>query len=632
MDGQEWHLTILLLQGLRLMRPEKAWRPIVTVEVDAHGEGAGSRAGDLYETMLGVDGQCVNQREGMRISTDASPTSKLDIKIWHRSQSKKKKRRVLVASASACLGELQKRQEGASEGKLDIRLQCRTSEAKSPSSAARGRPQNGAVLRLKLRPPPSSSSSRPAYTSISSSSITLIASGNDAAAGPSRTSTMDTQYTDESRAELSDDTEERKPLLGDNVEISSPVGSDHEHEGWSKEITITDDTPDLISFTDDENNQETPRPQPPIQTQTLRRRRPKRVKGYTIDTDASACSTSASEDSECESLLSPSYALRDDDAQSGTFVDDSSRLGFDDSDDDLSLTPHPSHLTLSLSNQKSPHTPISLEDLDLTFHPNSPTSIDIISFSPTTTTTTNSHGVKVWIALARDMLLPQYTEKIRIPRKMSGTEKALSAFTLYADLCDAAEREKEAGDMKAFEGVMRRLQNEWGLVGGLLLALAGVNTAMFTISSDSMFKVGDYAQAAIATSSVASGLGIACTAWFFLRYNWADAPTFIARSRDLFNTHFFFALSARVPALCMFTSACALTACLALIAFATFPQGVLVLCFLVGVLMSLQFIVFGVSWVGKRVVMGGKKGGERVRGVVMRVTGKDSEEVVVQGA
>lgn len=71
----------------------------------------------------------------------------------------------------------------------------------------------------------------------------------------------------------------------------------------------------------------------------------------------------------------------------------------------------------------------------------------------------------------------------------------------------------------------------------------------------------------------------------------------------------------------MFISACALTACLALIAFATFPQGVLVICFMVGVLMSLQFIVFGVHWAAKHVVQGGRKGGEKVRVVVRSMTG-----------
>ena len=44
---------------------------------------------------------------------DAAPSSKVAINVWHRSQSKKKKRRVLVANASCCIGELMKKQEGA---------------------------------------------------------------------------------------------------------------------------------------------------------------------------------------------------------------------------------------------------------------------------------------------------------------------------------------------------------------------------------------------------------------------------------------------------------------------------------------------------------------------------------------
>ena len=39
---------------MRLMRPEKSWRPIVTVEVDKH---------QAYETVLGSDGQNPNLKE-----------------------------------------------------------------------------------------------------------------------------------------------------------------------------------------------------------------------------------------------------------------------------------------------------------------------------------------------------------------------------------------------------------------------------------------------------------------------------------------------------------------------------------------------------------------------------------------
>jgi hypothetical protein len=60
---------------------------------------------------------------------------------------------------------------------------------------------------------------------------------------------------------------------------------------------------------------------------------------------------------------------------------------------------------------------------------------------------------------------------------------------------------------------------------------SSVNTAVFSMSSGpgSLFNVDKYAQNAIAASSVASGLGIACDAWFLLRYNWADLHTFRVR-------------------------------------------------------------------------------------------------------
>ena len=46
--------TVVRTQGMRLMRPEKSWRPIVTVEVDKH---------QAHETVLGTDGQNPNLKE-----------------------------------------------------------------------------------------------------------------------------------------------------------------------------------------------------------------------------------------------------------------------------------------------------------------------------------------------------------------------------------------------------------------------------------------------------------------------------------------------------------------------------------------------------------------------------------------
>jgi len=91
----------------------------------------------------------------------------MEVKVWYRFQSKKKKRRVLVASAAHLLGELMKKQEADSSpspcpltilfhffdliSEIEARLICRTTENRSVSS--RGRPQKGALLQIKLRAP-----------------------------------------------------------------------------------------------------------------------------------------------------------------------------------------------------------------------------------------------------------------------------------------------------------------------------------------------------------------------------------------------------------------------------------------------------------------------------------------------
>jgi hypothetical protein len=97
-------------------------------------------------------------------------TSVMEVKIWRISQTKKKgKRRSLIATASHSLGDLLKRQElersefffivfmlmvpclNLSREELEIRLQCQR------TVSTKGKPQNGALLHIQLRPPDSTS-------------------------------------------------------------------------------------------------------------------------------------------------------------------------------------------------------------------------------------------------------------------------------------------------------------------------------------------------------------------------------------------------------------------------------------------------------------------------------------------
>jgi len=103
-----------------MLRPEKSWRPIVTMEVDGQHK---------HEIALGIDGQNPNQREIMHLcvtflspmhdvgATDfrshcAHHKTEIKLNVWHKSQSKAKsrKRRHLVAWTALPLGEVMKKQ------------------------------------------------------------------------------------------------------------------------------------------------------------------------------------------------------------------------------------------------------------------------------------------------------------------------------------------------------------------------------------------------------------------------------------------------------------------------------------------------------------------------------------------
>ncbi|KNZ71289.1 hypothetical protein J132_00070, partial [Termitomyces sp. J132] len=208
--------------------------------------------------------------------------------------------------------------------------------------------------------------------------------------------------------------------------------------------------------------------------------------------------------------------------------------------------------------------------------------------------TLSTWGPREWIQSIWSSLLPQYTARVEKPKDMRLVDRVLASFTTYNDL------KNEHYDM-----VFARLQMEWtyvgGLVGLLLTLVVIADSAAFAIAPDSIFNVESYTRSMIAASSIWSGLGIACNAWFLLRYNWCDLQTFKTRALDIYSSYFFFSVSSRVPAICLFFSALTLMAFMALVAFEVWPTGVLVVCFGVGIMMTLQFLVFGAHWVVMRV-------------------------------
>ncbi|KIK41245.1 hypothetical protein CY34DRAFT_68801, partial [Suillus luteus UH-Slu-Lm8-n1] len=183
-------------------------------------------------------------------------------------------------------------------------------------------------------------------------------------------------------------------------------------------------------------------------------------------------------------------------------------------------------------------------------------------------------------------LLPIYTEQISVDNSLSFIDALVDSFSSYSEL-------RGAHSDPEYERILEKLTSEWYFVGASLVALSGLDAAVFGFSSSSLFSVNTFAQSAIALGSVASGIGLAIDGWFLLVYSGANAKKFQKLARDLYGKYLFFCISSRLPAVCMFVSACALMAFLLSVAWSAWPTAVLVMCFIAGFLISLQFIIYG---------------------------------------
>ncbi|TFY50587.1 hypothetical protein EVG20_g11437 [Dentipellis fragilis] len=143
-NTRAWHFLVLRSQNFRSLRPEKAWRPIVTIDVEEHHS---------HEIVLGVDGQNPNLKQPLLLD-EVHEGSRVEFKVWHKSQSHKarnRRKRHLVASASSSLGEIVKRQ--GDEPHLEIRLSTTTNQTRKNGSSKQ---KPHACLLVRLRAPSSS--------------------------------------------------------------------------------------------------------------------------------------------------------------------------------------------------------------------------------------------------------------------------------------------------------------------------------------------------------------------------------------------------------------------------------------------------------------------------------------------
>ncbi|KAJ7230854.1 hypothetical protein B0H12DRAFT_1029812, partial [Mycena haematopus] len=131
-----------------------------------------------------------------------------------------------------------------------------------------------------------------------------------------------------------------------------------------------------------------------------------------------------------------------------------------------------------------------------------------------------------------------------------------------------------------------------------------VDVSLFTIDSQSLFKINSLAMKAVTASSIVTFLGLLCNLWFFGRYYYlhrgslwcAPLPSFLFRAtkaRDIYGSCAFFSLSARLPSLAVLISILALGTFVVCVVYQTLPTLTIVLGSIFFIVMGLQFIVRG---------------------------------------
>ncbi|CAL1693780.1 unnamed protein product [Somion occarium] len=465
---EPWYLTIVRTQGILYVRPEKSWRPIVSLTIDGH---------HTHEITLGCDGQNPNLKTPF-ILRDLDITSHLDFKVFHKSQSKNRKKRNLVGSAYVAVGDILRRQHRPNSN-LDLRLTCPPPQKRSPTIGGT-RKLNTATLTIRLRTP---------APLPSSSSVTAVDS-----------------------APLSHDEDE---VFSDMMSDDPPGSPEHDPPAPVQLNPVNEEGSCLLR----------------------NRRKRQKLKPYCLNTsDEEPCSSSES------SCYPPSPVDQQDsfptiyDGEKNTSVDTLRRL----------------------------------DESEVTF--------------------VASHSEEQWKEEMVEILprvLPQYADQMSLSGSLSLAESVVDRFAPYKELCEATADSD-------FEKVLGKLLTEWYVVGASLLAVAGLNAAVFGFESDAMFTIDGIAKRSIAIGSIAAGIGIVVDAWFLVAYSGTNVAKFKRLALDVYQTYFFFCLTCRLPTLCMFISACALMAFLFSVAWEAWPTAVLVMSFIAGILVSLQYLIFGV--------------------------------------
>jgi len=211
----------------------------------------------------------------------------------------------------------------------------------------------------------------------------------------------------------------------------------------------------------------------------------------------------------------------------------------------------------------------------------------------------------------------------------SGASLASSAFdtlTYHREL-------REAQMDSDLDRILCRLLSEWYYIGASLLSITAVDTAVFGFSSGNMFGLDSFAKRSLIISTVGAAIGLFVDVLFIFAYSSADVRKFRTLAVDIYGSYFFFALSSRLPLIALIVSVLALVGFLCAVAWVAWPAAVLVMCGITGVLVSLQFIVFGfhrlalcLAWILRGAWPGAVYAGSRLRAATTRGQPQDPVE------
>jgi len=211
-------------------------------------------------------------------------------------------------------------------------------------------------------------------------------------------------------------------------------------------------------------------------------------------------------------------------------------------------------------------------------------------------------GPVSWIAA---QILPRYHDQEgEVDAQFNIFEDAINRVAPYAELrnaaCDAD-----------FQKVLDQVRGEWRWGMNILMALCGLNATVFGFAPDVIFAVDSAAKRAVAISGINAAIGLVLNFWYQFLYNGATPAKFQVQARDTFGTYFFFCLCCRLPTFFMLVSSIALLAFMFFVSFQVWPQAVLVVSFIAGILVTLQYLLFGahrivlgIRWVFKRIGAG----------------------------